>query len=265
MANTILGPQIDIHCGGLDLIFPHHENEIAQCEAHNGVPFANYWVHSGLLTIDGEKMSKSAGRSVTLRAALDKYGAELIKYIVLKHQYRSDINLSDKLFEESLNQCRCLIECLSDIKTVVGDGPEEGPEKEAIASFHDAMSNDFNTPVAVAQLQNLVSIADDCEDQDRKESILQSTLNLAQSIGLMTSYQPKSQIDKWILYHSSNFTNDILDRENLLNQIEERAQKKLGGDYVAADRIRDILFEKGIKLLDDLSGKTDWQFRVHSS
>ena len=271
MANALLGPRIDIHCGGLDLIFPHHENEIAQCEAHNGSKFANYWIHSGLLTVDGEKMSKSTGKFVTLSDAIGRYGAELIRYVILRHQYRSNVNLSTQLFEESLNQCRRLIMSLDSVELTTNETRvlrfnhlKEDAERKAFLEFEHAMENDFNTPNAITQLQELISIAEATRDTNRKTNVLKATLLLARSIGLMCSAQPTQQIHSWVKNHSLNFTTEGLSLDELEIKLEERTRHKVEGNFEQADSIRDQLFQKGIKLLDRNDGKIEWQFRNHS-
>ena len=150
MNKKAFGEQIDIHGGGRDLIFPHHENEIAQSEALNGKPFANFWVHNGLIKVNGQKMSKSLGNSLYLKDLLDKYSPETVKFALLSTNYRADINVTDNLFPDAEKH---LVDFYSIILSAKNKGIEIAGENAEIDSEFDAtMDNDFNTALAISNL-----------------------------------------------------------------------------------------------------------------
>jgi cysteinyl-tRNA synthetase len=150
MNKKTFGDRIDIHGGGRDLIFPHHENEIAQTEALTGKPFAKYWIHNGLIKVNGQKMSKSLGNSLLLKDLLDKYSNETIKFALLQTNYRGDINVTDNLFPDAEKH---LIEFYSVIKLALDNGIKlDGEYKEIDEQFNVAMSDDFNTALAISNL-----------------------------------------------------------------------------------------------------------------
>ena len=149
MNKTAFGEQIDIHGGGRDLIFPHHENEIAQTEALTGKQFAKYWIHNGLIKVNGQKMSKSLGNSLFLKDLLDKYSDETIKFALLSTNYRGDINVTDNLFPDAESH---LIDFYKIIKAVLDKGELSGENKEIDDDFNRAMDDDFNTALAIANL-----------------------------------------------------------------------------------------------------------------
>jgi cysteinyl-tRNA synthetase len=150
MNRKAFGDQIDIHGGGRDLIFPHHENEIAQTEALTGKPFANFWVHNGLIKVNGQKMSKSLGNSLFLKDLLDRYSPETVKFALLSTNYRADINVTDNLFPDAEKH---LIEFYNYIISAKQKGIEIAGENAQIdAEFDNAMDNDFNTALALSNL-----------------------------------------------------------------------------------------------------------------
>lgn len=264
MSNAILGAQIDIHCGGLDLIFPHHENEIAQCEAHNDCAFSNFWVHSGLLNIDGQKMSKSLGNFLTLKEAISKYGAELIKLVVLKHHYRSDINLTDELFEDTLNQLLRTIRAFERIEETTQETPAT---EEVDKDFYAAMNDDFNTPIALVGLNKGLEVAIQLLDTDPKSAQAQNMLSRIKAhmntLGLFMGKQgDNEQINTCLTFHAGYLRVPALTQSDILRFIEERANVKNAGNFARSDEIRDALHGQGIKLLDSRNKPTTWQFNI---
>ena len=149
MNKTAFGEQIDIHGGGRDLIFPHHENEIAQTEALTGKQFAKYWIHNGLIKVNGQKMSKSLGNSLFLKDLLDKYSDETIKFALLSTNYRGDINVTDNLFPDAEAH---LLDFYKIIKAVLDKGELSGENKDIDDDFNRAMDDDFNTALAISNL-----------------------------------------------------------------------------------------------------------------
>ena len=150
MNQKAFGDCIDIHGGGRDLIFPHHENEIAQTEALTGKPLANFWIHNGLIKVNGQKMSKSLGNSLLLKDLLDRYSPETIKFALLQTNYRGDINITDNLFPDAEKH---LVEFYTIIKEVMDAGIKiEGKDEKIDAEFDECMDNDFNTALALSNL-----------------------------------------------------------------------------------------------------------------
>ncbi len=237
MSSETLGTTFDIHGGGPDLIFPHHENEIAQSEGAHGVPLANLWMHCGALRSGDDKMSKSLGNVMTLREALKKHDAEVLRFFLLRPHYRSQIAFTEGLIDEARTALSRLYTALRD--THADDQPLDSSEAHA-RGFIDAMNDDFNTPVALASLFDLAS------DINRSGSTrlagqlrrLGETLNLLQ--------QDPTQF----LRGSDEDSGGI----ELL--IATRATAKKEKNYAEADRVRTVLLEKGIVLEDGPAGTT---------
>ena len=169
MSKSIWGDTIDIHAGGQDLQFPHHENEIAQSECCNGVPFAHYWMHNGYITIDNEKMSKSKGNFFTVRDILKDYKGEVMRFFLLSGHYRSPINFSDTLMEQAKNGLARMENCKENLSYLAGagaDGDMTAAEQEALAgyekyreAFKQAMDDDLNTADAISAVFELITAA----------------------------------------------------------------------------------------------------------
>lgn len=265
-----LGETIDIHGGGKDLIFPHHENEIAQSEALTGKPLANYWIHNGLIKINGQKMSKSLGNSLTIKEALDLYNPEVVRYAIVSKSYSSDIDLGESefalaekhlyYFYNTMNAIDKFLALNTEMKEVaneVADGIE--------AKFREAMDDDFNTPVAVAELfadfkyvNNLLK--DNQVPADEKAYILNKIkseiVRLYNIMGLF-----KEDVQGLIDDLKNKYINKLgLDVTEIERSIEERTTAKLEKNYELADQIRSELDEKGIILNDSKEGTT-WDIK----
>jgi len=265
MSDVHLGQQIDIHCGGLDLIFPHHENEIAQCEAHNGCSFANYWIHSGLLTIEGRKMSKSLGNLVTLKEAVQLYGGEFIKFVVLKHHYRSDINLSNELFSDNLNHFLKFVQALR----CEGEGRESEWSRELEDSFHSAIADDFHTPLALVALSDALDTAErlisDKATEEDGVGLLGKIRSLLNVLGLFTSsVAGEDQVNILLRVQARLLEVSPLSEGEVKGLIEERRLARAERDFRRADEIRDVLLKNGIKVMDSQTGPTKWMFELPS-
>ena len=252
MARRYLGNQIDIHCGGEDLIFPHHENEIAQSECANGVGFANYWMHNGFINVDNKKMSKSVGNFFTVRDVAEIYGYEPIRYLMISSHYRSPINYSLDI----LTQCRSALDrlytCRESLEFAISkasDNDEFTPtQKEALDAYRQnfctAMDDDFNTANALSVLYDLtkhinVNILTGTKTAEAQYAL--SLFNeLADVLGLLYVKQEASNDDA--------FANEV---ETL---IAERAQARKDKDFAKADAIRDKLKEMNIVLEDTPQG-----------
>lgn len=249
MNRTAFGDQIDIHGGGRDLIFPHHENEIAQTEALTGKDFAKYWIHNGLIKVNGQKMSKSLGNSFLLKDLLAEYSAETIKFALLQTNYRQDINIIDNLFPEADKH---LYEFYKDILAVEESGlKSDGYTKEIDESFDKAMDDDFNTARAIADLYGYFKkIKQELRENDAKavEDVnqIKKTYSL---LGFFTK-DPKVFIK---YYEDKNKKDDAIPSE-VLDLVAQRTEAKKAKDYVLADTIRAKITELGFSVKDTPNG-----------
>ncbi len=254
MSKRYLGDTIDIHAGGEDLIFPHHENEIAQSEAANGVPFANYWMHNAFLNIDNRKMSKSLGNFFTVREILAEYDPQVIRFFMLSVHYRSPLNFSRELVESAKNGLDRILNCAENLQFLMQSGKdgsdplsESGTKilegaAEYSRQFEAAMNDDFNTADAISAIFDLVRYITQNVNEG-SEAILVKGL-YEQLAGLMDvlglSVEKQGASDDEVRY--------------IEEMIEKRAEAKKARDYAAADAIRDELKARGIILEDTREG-----------
>lgn len=240
MSTCCLGETFDIHGGGPDLKFPHHENEIAQSEAATGKKYVNTWMHAGAVRVDGEKMSKSLGNFFTIREILDKYPAEVVRFLLLSSQYRSAINYS----EDSLKEAQTKLERFYNALLGVDVGEVKDLANEYSERFHAAMDDDFNTPEAIAALFDLVREVN--KTTGAEQAALAGQLRyLAGVLGCLQS-DPQS-------FLQSGAGDDAAWIEEM---IVKRADAKKGKDFATADAVRDELLAKGIVLRDGPEGTT---------
>lgn len=250
MSKKYLGEQIDIHAGGEDLVFPHHENEIAQSEAANGKEFVKYWMHNAFLNIDNRKMSKSLGNFRTVREISEQYDLQVLRFFMLSAHYRSPLNFSADLMEASKNGLERIVNAVDNLKHLLGaakteDITEEEKEsftktEEFVKGFEAAMEDDFNTADAVAAIFDLVKYTNTTASAESSKEYLQKLfeliVKLADVLGLI--------VDK---------AEELLD-EDIEKLIEERQVARKAKDFARADAIRDELLEKGIILKDTREG-----------
>jgi len=247
MSTCCLGNNFDIHGGGQDLQFPHHENEIAQSEAATGEKFVNLWMHNGFVRIDDEKMSKSLGNFFTVREILKLFKGEEIRYFVLASHYRSPLNYSDQLLESARAALARLYNSLRGL-----DVPTAAQlEDEAVAQFNQAMDDDFNTPEAMAVLFDLANQVNKLRDENPELALQKAGVlkHLANVIGLLEA-DPEAYLKAGV--------GDDTDANQIEVLIEARLQARTNKDWVEADRIRDELDAMGI-VLEDKDGKTIWR------
>jgi cysteinyl-tRNA synthetase len=250
MAKKYLGEEIDIHAGGEDLIFPHHENEIAQSECCNGKIFARYWMHNGFLNIDNRKMSKSLGNFRTVRQISEQYDLQVLRFFMLSAHYRSPLNFSADLMEASKNALERILEGASRLKDRVEAADTEAATEEEktllaetqgfVTKFEEAMDDDFNTADAVSAVFELVKFANThVNENSSKElaaSLLETLKKLCDVLGLI--------VDK---------KEEILDAD-IEALIAERQEARKAKNFARADEIRDELLQKGIELKDTREG-----------
>lgn len=255
MSKKYLGDEIDIHAGGEDLIFPHHENEIAQSEAANGKPFAKYWMHNGFLNIDNKKMSKSLGNFFTVRDISEKYDLQILRFFMLSAHYRSPLNFSADLMEAAKNGYERIVTCVSNLNYLletsqqdnaasdVCDAQETADLEEAkgfIRKFEEAMDDDFNTADAVSAIFELVKFA------NTKVTELSSKAYIS---AIKTEIVMLSDICGLIVEKEA----EILDNE-IERLIQERQDARKSKNFARADEIRDTLLKQGIVLEDTREG-----------
>jgi len=248
MNKKAFGEQIDIHGGGRDLIFPHHENEIAQTEALTGKQFASYWIHNGLIKVNGQKMSKSLGNSLLLKDLLDKYSPETIKFALLQTNYRGDINVTDNLFPDAEAH---LYDFYKIIKSAEDKfGAIAGENKDIDLSFDKAMDDDFNTALAISNLFGLFkSIKLKINNGDGSAlADINQIKNTYSLIGLFTT-DAKAFIE---YYENKNQAQDI--PAEVIAIAEERAKARQNKDWAMSDKLRDKLLSLGYIVKDSKDG-----------
>ena len=250
MSKKYLADEIDIHAGGEDLIFPHHENEIAQSEAANGVPFSKYWMHNAFLNIDNKKMSKSLGNFFTVRDISREYDLEVLRFFMLSAHYRNPVNFSHDLMESAKNGLDRILTAVDNLRHLsenAKDVPMTEDEKKIIASiddiykkFEDSMDDDFNTADAISAIFELVKLANSNSSSDNSkeyiDTLMKKITTLTDILGLKTDKKE-----------------EMLD-EDIEALIAERQQARKDKNFARADEIRDELLAKGIVLKDTREG-----------
>lgn len=272
MALDTLGQTIDIHGGGRDLLFPHHENEIAQSEALTGKKFANIWSHCGLIKINGEKMSKSLGNSLTIRDALKKYDYETIKYVMFSKHYGSDVDLSDNDYSLAENHLNYFYTSIKEMNKYIKDNlVKEYDVKDDIADsiipkFVENMDEDFNTTASIANLYNIFKYANNImktsKDKTKEDiaNILRKILKNVHEVYSVLGLFDQNP-DEYITKLKNKYLKELnIDEENIKQEIEKRAKAKQNKDFEKADKIRNDLEAKGIILKDSKEG-TLWDFK----
>lgn len=247
MANKFLGETIDLHSGGQDLIFPHHENEVAQSECANCKPFANYWMHNGYINIDGKKMSKSLGNFFTVRDILKQYDGEIVRFFMLSAHYRSPVNFADTLMEQAKSAVERVYTCIENLEFLETNAEDkectaELEEKLSACreKFKAAMDDDLNTADAIASIFDIVYIANTSLTSESGKKAINLTLSLIRELGSVLGLFVKE-------------TKKSLDTE-VEELIKQRNEARAAKDWATADAIRDKLKEMNIVLKDTPDG-----------
>ncbi|MCT4632083.1 MAG: cysteine--tRNA ligase [Firmicutes bacterium] len=255
MSNRYLGDSIDIHAGGQDLIFPHHENEIAQTEAYTGKKFANYWVHNGYININNEKMSKSKGNFFTVREILEKYPAEVVRFFMLSAHYRNPVNFSEELVEQAKNGLERIYKSKENMEYLMENATSEKMTEDEKArleelrefktKFITAMDDDLNTADGVSVIFELVREINISSNEESSKEFLQGELDslreLTEVLGILTA--KKESLD-----------------DEIEALIKQRQDARANRDFKLADQIRDDLSARGI-ILEDTSQGVKWRFK----
>ena len=250
MSTCCLGDHFDIHGGGMDLQFPHHENEIAQSEGATGKPFVNVWMHNGFVRVNEEKMSKSLGNFFTVREVLKAYRPEVVRFFILNSHYRSPLNYS----QESLEEAQAGLTRLYTALRGVDVSPIEGfPDSEPARRFSAALDDDFNTAEAVAVLFELAREINRFKTSDTAQAEL-----LAQSLKRMAAVLGLLQDSPDAFMKSAGGHADGLSDTDIEALIQQRLAARADRNWAEADRIRDRLKEEGV-LLEDAAGQTLWR------
>ncbi|MBT7308108.1 MAG: cysteine--tRNA ligase [Gammaproteobacteria bacterium] len=250
MSTQCLGNHFDIHGGGMDLIFPHHENEIAQSEGATGEPFVNYWMHAGFVRVDDEKMSKSLGNFFTIREVLKVYPAEVVRYFLLTSHYRSPLNYTEENLQNAQAALTRFYTALRGIETE-GVAVEEGSDWEQ--RFNAALDDDFNTPEALSVLFDLVREINRLNDAGdiTTERHTRLLIQLAATLGLL------QQSPEAFLQEGGSAASGLSDEE-IEALIAARSEARANKEWAESDRIRDLFVEQGIVLEDGAEG-TIWR------
>ena len=271
MSEKYLGPSFDLHGGGKDLIFPHHENEIAQSEAANGLTFCRYWMHNGFVTIDAEKMGKSLGNFFTIRDLLGRFDGEAIRYMMLGTHYRSPIDFSLESVAASQARIAYVYGTLAKAQDRIaressppGDGPVLMPERieQTWAAFTAAMEDDFNTAAALASISELFPWINELVDRPPVKDkplvartlsrILDEVARVGAVLGVFEQHA-----DEWLLRHRVRLARQKgIEPSWVDEKIAARVDARRAKNFEEADRIRDELLERGVEIMDSPGGTT---------
>ncbi|MBQ4634484.1 MAG: cysteine--tRNA ligase [Bacilli bacterium] len=262
MSRKFLGDTLDIHGGGRDLIFPHHENEIAQSEALTGKQFSKYWIHNGLVKVNGQKMSKSLGNGILIEDLLKKYNSDTIKITLLQNHYRSDINIIDGIFEQHESKVYNLYKLFKQVKEFANYNvnKESKEYKNIQEEFETTMDNDFNTSLAISNLFNYITDINKAIQRKENEKVVNIIGAIKDMYNVLGLFQEnpddviKSIKNKYLKLNSVN--------EEYINKlIEKRLEHKKNKEYELADKIRDNLLKRGI-IIKDNTDNSKWDINI---
>jgi cysteinyl-tRNA synthetase len=269
LAKTFLGETIDIHGGGVDIIFPHHENEIAQSEALTGKPFAKYWLHNGLVMVGKQKMSKSLGNFYTIADALDKYGADVLRYMIFTSAYNSNFNFEETNFlnaEKRIYYYYSTIKRLSDLLAADAKDDDELVKKagEFAKSFSTNMDDNFNSAQVLADLNDYFTYVNQYLDKKKKigadaKKSFEQAIKVVQTIYGMLD----DNIDVYMISYKERVAKRVgLSKDEIDTFLDQRNEARKTKDFAKADQIRKDLLSKGIVIMDAPNGKSDWYYSL---
>lgn len=250
MVNKYLGHTIDIHSGGFDLIFPHHENEIAQSVCANDAPFANYWLHNGFINVNNEKMSKSLGNFFTVRDIAEKYDYEVIRFFMLSAHYRSPINFCDELMDAAKNGLERIYNCVDNVDFLLQNAADGSADSDVVSAmdgyrnkFISAMEDDLNTADAISVIFEAVRYTNSLETPNKGtlETVKATIIELGNVLGILKNTE-KASLD-----------------DEIEQLISERTEARKNKNWARADQIRDELKARGI-ILEDTPEGVKWKF-----
>ncbi len=264
MSMKYLGETLDIHGGGKDLRFPHHENEIAQSESLTGKRFSNYWLHNGLVKVNGQKMSKSLGNGILLQDLLIEYDSDVIKLALLQNNYKSDLNITEGMFENCEKKIYLLYKVFDHIDRVGKDyvaNKDSKYYKEIKEKFIEAMDNDFNTSLAISYAFNYISqLSQMIDKKNHVQDMVDIKAALVDIYNVLELFQEDPKIVLKKIREKYLNLNGITE-EKILDLIEQRKQMKESKDYSSADRIREMLTNNGVLIKDTREG-TEWDIEI---
>ncbi|MFI5390307.1 MAG: cysteine--tRNA ligase [Bacteriovoracales bacterium] len=272
MAKKFLGDHIDLHHGGIDLMFPHHENEIAQSECANGCTFSNNWVHNEFLNFGSEKMSKSLGNVITIRGFVESFGGEVLRHLLSSVHYRSKMEWSDGVIERALSEIERIHLFAVEIKKLAITDRESDSDILEVAKIKEnilkELSNDFNAPGALAELFSMIRlinreyIASSQEGigQKLKDSVLRVLSLMDKATGLV--YENAQEILDKVGHARKKISGaDKLSDDKILSLVEERKQARSTKNFKRSDEIRNMLLEAGVEIKDNPDGSTTWSYK----
>ncbi len=242
MAKKYLGDTFDLHGGGVDLVFPHHENEIAQSECANGKPFANFFMHNGFLNMDGNKMSKSLGNFFTTREVSERFGYAAIRYLMLSAHYRSPLRFGDDVMEQSLSALERIENCLAMLEREIPHAPSQGESLNDVCErvredFCDAMDDDLNTADALSFIFELIRVVNSCSGDMSKAGLEEAKNTITELCDVLGIFFDKDEIP-----------NEVIDL------VGQRTQAKKAKNFLLADELRDRITQLGFTVEDTRNG-----------
>ena len=244
MTKKFLGISFDIHAGGADLIFPHHENEIAQSESAHGKLFAKYWMHNGYLNIEGEKMSKSIGNILTIRELLKEYDGEVLRFAMLSSQYRKPINFSKELLELSKKQLNKIYQSFQ-LRSLKED-------QNNVDTIPESLLDDMNTPLAISEIHEIVKNLNNPSIDDQEWIKLKKQLKFYGKLMGLFNYSAK----KWFDKNQKKLSNEEI--EEIEKLVQESNLARQNNNFKTADKIREDLSQRGI-LIKDTDNESVWE------
>lgn len=273
MSHSILGEQIDIHGGGIDLIFPHHENEIAQTEGVTAKPFVKYWMHNNFINFGAHKMSKSLGNVTTARAFMEKYNPEILKYLILSSHYRSHSDFSESPINNTISQLSRIYSALAGADAVLGQSvtPSKPSARfteardSAAKKVQESLDDDFNTPEVFAAVFELTRVFNSTYRKGQKanpeiSANAQEYIKFVRDTGKLMSLWQEPAREFLITLDNMLLEQKGIQREDIDLVVAERSRARANKDWVTSDRIRDELLAKGIEVQDSPQG-TEWEVK----